>query len=63
MQPYRCLSPSPALHEPHRPGWLHRTGFEFEELTADAAAVLAKLRRKPQERGWWGSFDRAVKRV
>ncbi|MCW2641557.1 MAG: putative ATPase [Dactylosporangium sp.] len=45
------------------PGWLHRTGFDFEELTAGAVAALAKLRRKPQERGWRARIDRALKRV
>ncbi|MER7003385.1 hypothetical protein ABT297_10100 [Dactylosporangium sp. NPDC000555] len=40
----------------------HRTGFEFEELTAGAVAALAKLRRKPQDRGWRARIDRSVKR-
>ncbi|MEV8515497.1 hypothetical protein [Dactylosporangium sp. NPDC051484] len=40
----------------------HRTGFEFEELTAGAVAALVKLRRKPQERGWRARIDRSVKR-
>ncbi|WP_432829742.1 hypothetical protein [Dactylosporangium sp. CA-092794] len=61
-----------------RPGWAmsnsagmafviqkgtHRTAFDFEELTAGAVAALAKLRRKPQERGWRARVDRAVKRT
>ncbi|GGM88281.1 hypothetical protein ACFFX1_15255 [Dactylosporangium sucinum] len=39
-----------------------RTGFDFEELTTGAVAALAKLRRKPQERGWRARVDRAVRR-
>ncbi|GAA3271615.1 hypothetical protein Dvina_45370 [Dactylosporangium vinaceum] len=60
-----------------RPGWAvsnsaglafviqkgtHRTAFDFEELTMGAIAALAKLRRKPQERGWRVRIDRNVKR-
>jgi hypothetical protein len=60
-----------------RPGWAvsnsagvafviqkgtHRDGFDFEELTAGAVAALAKLRRKPQERGWRARIDRSVRR-
>ncbi|GAA3450964.1 hypothetical protein [Dactylosporangium matsuzakiense] len=60
-----------------RPGWAvsnsaglafviqkgtHRTAFDFEELTMGAIAALAKLRRKPQERGWRVRVDRNVKR-
>ncbi|WP_433049988.1 hypothetical protein [Dactylosporangium sp. CS-033363] len=60
-----------------RPGWAvsnsagmafviqkgtHRTGFDFEELTAGAVAALARLRRKPQERGWRARIDRDITR-
>ncbi|WP_238006141.1 hypothetical protein KZZ52_51635 [Dactylosporangium sp. AC04546] len=60
-----------------RPGWAvsnsagmafviqkgtHRTAFDFEELTTGAVAALARLRRKPQERGWRARVDRAVRR-
>ena len=60
-----------------RPGWAvsnsaglafviqkgtHRGEFDFEELTAGAVAALAKLRRKPQERGWRARIDRQVQR-
>lgn len=41
----------------------HRTSFDFEELTTGAVAALAKLRRKPQERGWRARIDRAIRRV
>ncbi|MET7392677.1 hypothetical protein ABZS66_04180 [Dactylosporangium sp. NPDC005572] len=61
-----------------RPGWAvsnsagmafviqkgtQRTAFDFEELTTGAVAALAKLRRKPQERGWRARVDRAVRRT
>lgn len=40
-----------------------RAAFDFEELTAGAVAALAKLRRKPQERGWRARVDRSVRRA
>ncbi|MEV6928030.1 hypothetical protein AB0M46_26495 [Dactylosporangium sp. NPDC051485] len=40
----------------------HRTEFDFEELTAGAVAALARLRRKPRERGWRARIDRSVRR-
>ena len=61
-----------------RPGWAmsnsagmafviqkgtHRTEFDFEELTTGAVAALAKLRKKPQERGWRVRIDRNVRRA
>jgi hypothetical protein len=36
--------------------------FDFAELTAGAVAALARLRRKPQERGWRARVDRDVRR-